>query len=232
MQKIFVLAVFLLFSVVLCYAQPESTNNFRKVSWVFSEKDFNTKIREERIKGNHASEIIRQASSEREKLLIRKAEALYPHESDLEVKKLYNSEYDPNEFDKDAYVSGHKPAIEEKPFWSANSFDGVKIARVISTRALNYYQELSSAFRNKKNITSIKMSKTSLNYLATIQNYDKYEIAGEKFENINLVILKLGWSQYCGNLCAMGFDQRKLVVFNKSDEPIAMFIVEGGGWVS
>ncbi|CAN5494710.1 hypothetical protein BH10ACI1_BH10ACI1_20660 [soil metagenome] len=77
------------------------------------------------------------------------------------------------------------------------------------------------------------MSKTSFSYLATIKYHDKFEIVGEKFENVNVVSLELSWAQYCGSLCAMGFSREKIIVFDKNNEPVAMFAdIDGSVWVS
>ena len=212
MKKFCIFAAILFLLVSSCLAQTGDQKNLKKVAWIFSEKDFNLKIDEEKIaKGNHKSEISRQASTEPNKLLIKKAEALYPENSDSSK----NGNY--------------KPIDEENPYWSASTFDGIKIASVISTRAIQYYKEISQEFRDGKKVTEINMSATDFSYNAEVQHYDKYEIADEKFSDVSVVKLKIEWSQYCGSLCAMGYNIGKTVVFSKDGEPIAVYIENG--WV-
>lgn len=130
---------------------------------------------------------------------------------------------------KDKFI----PPAEEAPYWSESSFDGVKIAGVISARAVIYYQAMSEAFRSGKSPTKIRMSETSFGYQAAARYHENYEIEGRKFTDVDVVILKLSWSQYCGSLCAMGFSKRKIVIFDKNNEPVAMFMdLYGGAWVS
>ncbi|MEP6902003.1 MAG: hypothetical protein ABJA66_09645 [Actinomycetota bacterium] len=226
MRKISILLILFLFSVFYCFAQVKE-NEYKKVDWMFSDKDFSLNIKEVQIKkGNHTFETSRRSSDKTKSLLIKKAEALYPKE--IEQQNL------PPTINKDLYEKDvFSPTVEEKPFWSTSSFNDVKIAGVISTRAISFYQDLLVAFRNNKKPTSIKMSRTSFSYSASVKHFNNYEIANEKYENVNIVFMKLNWLQYCGNLCAMGFGREEIVVFDKNNNPVAMFFnYSDQTWVS
>ena len=216
MQKLLASISFLLLFISPCLAQPAEMQGLSKISWIFSENDFNSEIKDESIKkGKYTVEIVRQFSNENERALIRKAEALYPKESELnpiEVNPSYN------------------PSDEDKPYWSRVSFGGVKVTRIVSTRAILYYQGVSAALRNKQKVTEAKMASTDLSYTATVQHYDEYEAQGNKLKNVDIVILKLGWSQNCGSSCGMTIKRRKIVIFNSNSEPLALFIDAFGGF--
>ena len=226
MRKIPFLLILFLCSVFLCFAQNKAPR-FEKVDWIFSEQDFNLNIQEAQVtKGPHTFEISRKFSTDAERALIKKAEALYPKEN--APKKLLPA-INSGEYKKGTF----SPEKEESPFWSTGSFDGVKIAGIIATRTIRYYQDLSAAFRDNKKPTSIEMSETSFTYSAHVEHFDKYEIAAEKFENANVVFMKISWSQFCGGLCAMGFEREKIVVFDNNGNPAAMFLNFGNRtWVS
>lgn len=213
MRKIPALVFVLLFSALFCSAQS-IYYNVKKVDWAFSESDFNLNLSEEKIDvGSHKFQFSRQTANETELLLIRKAEALYPKETTPENTGTVN---------KSGKV--FEPEIETPPVWSTRPFDGVKIAKLISTRAIDYYRQLSSAYRNKHNPTRIQMKETDFRYWANVVHFDKYDIKREIFKDVYVVFMKMKWSQYCGGLCAMAFTREKFVIFDKNNEPVAMFI--------
>jgi len=216
MRKLFLSFIFSLMIVSPCLAQLSPTQGLSKIPWVFSESDFNIELKEESVKkGKYTVEIDRSSSNEKENVLIRKAEALYPKESEM----------NPIEINPD-----YNPPGEQKPYWSNAAFGGVKVSRVISTRAILYYQEISAALRNKQNVTQAKMNSSDLRYTATIQHYDEYEVAGQKLRNVDVVVLRLGWSQNCGSQCGMSVNRRKVVIFDAKAEPVALFIDPFGGF--
>lgn len=223
MRRFSIIFSLVLFSALFCHSQSLNYN-LKKVDWTFSESDFKLDLKEEKIdQGSYKINIVRKSPNETERLLIRKAEALYPKENLVEKPKSTTA----------AEKKVFSPTVEEAPFWSLKSFDGVKIAAIVSTRSINYYLELSSAYRNNQKPTAIEMSKTAFSYSAVVVHYDKYDFRRENFENVNVVFLKMKWSQYCGGLCAMGFTREKFVVFDKNNEPLAVFTdMETGVWVS
>jgi len=226
MRKFAIFLMVFLFLATYCFAQRKE-NEYKKVEWEFSDKDFSLNLKEEQIKkGKHTFETSRRFSSKTESLLIKKAESLYPKTAESESRSPTS--------DKDVYKEKiFSPTPEEKPFWSTSYFDGVKIAGVVSLRAISYYQDLTAAYRKNQRPTSINMSETSFSYSASVKFYDKYEIADQKFENVNVVLMKLSWSQFCGNLCAMGFSREKIAVFDKNNEPVGLFLnLDDGAWVS
>lgn len=228
-----VLLVLLFFALIVpCFSQTEDYKYLKKVDWIFSDKDFEILINEEAIEipkqieqpkdkayeikvvspdrtEKHLSKISYQASTEKDKFLIRKAEALYP--KDLEI------------------VRFQPVANDESPYWWSNSGDEFRIARIVSTRAIQYYQKLSQALREKTKFEISKydfyeMNQTDFGYSATIKHYDIYKTDDEEFKNVDVADLKLEWQQKCFSGCHINFSRRKIVVFNISAKPIAMFL--------
>lgn len=227
MRKIPMLLILFLLSGQYCLAQfGEEIDKFKKVGWKLSSTDFNLSVKFLSIKkGPHKIEISRKAANPVEQSLLKTAEALFPEETTAENSETNNQP----DYEREVF----SPTMEEKPFWSTGSFDGVKIAEVISPRTIAYYQDVTNAYLKKQKPPSGGMLETSLSYSADIQYFERYEIAGEKFAQVHVVVMKLSWSQLCGRLCAMGFSRQKIVVFDEKNEPAAMFVnLYDGMWVS
>lgn len=223
-------------SILTCQAQSETKTDLRKVNWVFYQKAFDIAIKEEKIpkevkkeseierpkdkayeviykppaektlEERHSSTVTRIASNEKERLLIRKAEALYP-----------------NEFSS-AEAFAKLASTLKNPYWVYDSFDGVNIPKTVTTEAIQYYQKLSQDFRDNKKVTNINMLETNLTYTGSVKHYEHYTINNEQFNDIDVASLELGWYQSCGMLCSMGFVRNKVVIFNNIGEPVAVFV--------
>ena len=213
----------LLLFLGICWAPvfgQDEVQEFVKVPFITSERDLKIVVKDESIDSkNHKSVIARTNASPAEVDLIRTAEALYPDLSKLDEKSPF----------KQIEVL---PENETEPYWSGGSFDGVKIALTISTRALQYYHEMSATFRSDKNPTRITMNGTSFEYSAKVERRSQFAINTETFKEVRVVTMRLSWSQYCGNLCAMVFSTSKIVVFGLDGRPVAMYIDTGRTWVS
>lgn len=171
-------------------------------------------------KNSHSIKIKRTFANAEGERLLNIAEAVYPARSAIEEKCTETKE------------SAVVPTNTKNRWW-CGSFDGTLQAFAITKGAIAYYTMLGEAHRKKdaKIIKGIKMDKTSLSYQAEIKFQQSFQTEKETFKNVFVATMNLGWSQHCGNLCAMGFSKERTVVldkagkilFVKGDEPpIAM----------
>jgi hypothetical protein len=111
-------------------------------------------------------------------------------------------------------------------------FDAVYIPFAITNDAVNYYSSLIDNFNsNKKDVFFIM---ADFNYSAKISFKEKYSspsfnshnemVVSEDFSSVYVVELTLNWEQYCGSLCAMWIDKKRIVVFNQFGELIKVFL--------
>jgi len=216
------------------FAQIAQKPLLEKVPFVISNSDLNLSLSMGKTeRGNHSSSLTRAAGSPDEELMILKAEALYPDPARAEGSVRTGRRYDPNNVDKTQFYGGYTPPVEETPYWSSGYFDGVKIAEVISGRSIKYYQDLSAAFQRKVRTTSIPMISTSFGDKASVQKLKDFEINGDHYADCFVVTMNLAWNQYCGSLCAMGFDLTKVVVFDTQMKPLALYTERNSNvWVS
>ena len=164
--------------------------------------------------------IERDAKDAKFQALIEKAESLYP----LPEKVL---------------VAARKPLGPAKGelLWWCKDFDGIRIPFAVTANAVVYYQNALQEFGKGDFSRShgIKMLTASLGYSATAKDYDEWEYTDEttrkkeKFTKVSVVLLVLRWSQYCGNLCAMGFGKQRFVVFDPNGNVLA---IRGDGQAS
>lgn len=162
--------------------------------------------------GDHKITIARQYESEEEARLIQMAESVYPNREDVLAVE--------GHFVKEKSI----PAGEE--LWWYDAFDGVRIPYAITGDAVCYYRDLTLAFR-KGDFTGsngIRMLKSELHYTAAVARHEHYESDGREFQGVSVVTMKLSWSQYCGNVCAMGFQKERVVVFDAAGKIIAVLL--------
>ncbi|MCB1025894.1 MAG: hypothetical protein KDB79_15975 [Acidobacteria bacterium] len=125
--------------------------------------------------------------------------------------------------------------LDSKFRWSCGAFDGTFTPFTITKGAVAYYLDLLSQFRRNdfQNSRGIVMSSASLSYHSSIRFVKAYRVAQKKLKNVYVISMKLSWSQYCGRLCAMGFNKERTVVLNNKGRVLE---VEGDGgasmWVS
>jgi hypothetical protein len=103
----------------------------------------------------------------------------------------------------------------EYPWW-VGSFDGVFIPFAITGEALGYYAGLSQALRegHPEAYGTQPWKRSSFSYFAEVEHHELFEYENERFANVAVVKMKLGWSSWSGNLCALGFGGKRLVVFD------------------
>ena len=150
-----------------------------------------------------------------EKLLAR-AEAIYPARDEI----LAASK------SKNGRLSATDRAATDLWWWS--DFDGVRLPYAVTSGAVHYYRQKVHEFRRGDFRASkgIKMTSASLKYDSSIEPRDSFTQGERVFENVWVARLKLEWSQYCGNVCAMGFSRERTVVMSQEG---AVLSVSGDG---
>jgi hypothetical protein len=224
------LFLFLIFVFMFCAAAQTPKDTLSRVEFTTSSVDSDIVEAGTSARNKHSYTINRLANSAEEKRLIRIAESLYPK---VEYVPNANGEtFDPNVQDANAYRKGYVPPVELKPYWTYSIFDGVKIAQTVSLRSLKYYRDLVLAYQLNKNVP-YPMKSTTLKYTADVKKHDQFQIGADQFSNVAVVKLSLSWSQYCGSLCAMGFEIEKIAVFDANGKPLALYVPEHTPyWVS
>ena len=156
-------------------------------------------------KNSFKVEISRKFADKQEERLLKIAEAVYPT-AEEKAKKCSNP------------VLGNPSNVN----WACGSFDDVLVPYAVTKSAVIYYLKMTGNFRKDKN----KMKTSSLNYSAEIKFQPGYEIKEEKFTNVYVVSMKLGWSNVCGDLCALMFNKDRTVVLDKNGK---ILFVDGDG---
>lgn len=153
--------------------------------------------------GSHPVTIKRSYVDVKQAKLIQLAEATMPKKEDV-IKAMRSR-------GRQAFDT----ANTENPWWY-DAFDGVFIPYAITAEGLSYYVALSDSFRkgNYSETKGIKMEETSLVYTADIAIHEQFNYEGETFNNVSVVTMNLSWYQYCGNVCAMRFEKKRIVIFD------------------
>lgn len=222
-NRTFWTTVFLLLFSATCWAQYRSPKLVEHREFFVSHADKDLGVKSEvSKKDSHSFSIERKFNGEKQEELIRIAEAIYPQVTGEE-----KHDFDPNkesEYEADRRKEGgYVKPIESKPYWSSSNFDGVKISKIISQRSIAYYRDLVLRYRTSQPVP-YRMNSTELTYIATVNSFGSTQVAGKTYENVSVVTLKIKWTQYCGSLCAGAFNTEKVVVFDRSGKPIALFI--------
>lgn len=157
--------------------------------------------------GDYRILIERTYGNSEEERLLRIAEALYPPRDTLEA----------------AIGRAHfklKDVPNEKDLWWASSFDGIRLPYAITGRAVHYYLDLIHSFKRGdfEGSNGIRMQDASFRYTATIDRQVVFEGPGLRLEDVYVARLRLSWSNYCGPLCALGFQQDRVVVLSPEGE--------------
>lgn len=162
---------------------------------------------------NYTVEIDRVHSGQQTVALLKKAEALYPKRE-----KVWAAS-------RDAHFKLSQSLDIKEPLWWSSSFDGVRIPYAITAGAVTYYQKLIQDFMKGdfSGSGNIKMTNASLKYTASIKQYAEWTYEKQDFKDVYVADMVLSWSQYCGNLCAMGFTKKRLVVLDKDGNVRAVF---------
>lgn len=114
---------------------------------------------------------------------------------------------------------------QERP-WSYGEFDGVRLPYAVTMDAVRYYLALIQALARGDSTQThgIRMKVASFTYRATVsQHYADYSRDGRAFKDVYVVSMKVRWSDYCGRLCACGFDLDREVVVRRDGTVLCVF---------
>ena len=154
---------------------------------------------------SYTKTVERAAASAFESSLIAQAEAAYPPRDSVLAAALW----------------GGFSQIPEAGYWYYSSFDGVLIPYAITGDAVTYYSELIDSLERE---TSAFFTQAELEYKAAVSFEETYEEPSpegvapspKSFERVYVVSMSLKWFQYCGSLCAMWIDQKRVVIFDEA----------------
>lgn len=166
------------------------------------------------IERSYTKSIERISNNDFEASLIEKAENYYSPREDVVA------------------VAGSWLDVPTSGYWYYNGFDGVYIPYSITVDAVNYYSNLIDLFNaNKKNVFFIT---AEFNYLAKVTFYEDYTspsvnsvdepVNSDSYDKVYVVELILSWDQYCGDLCAMWIDKKRIAVFNQSGDLLNVYL--------
>ena len=80
--------------------------------------------------------------------------------------------------------------------------------------AVRYYTELIKSFqRGEKHVL---FTRATFAYVATVEHHNRFTFGDEEFHNVDVVKLWMNVDLYGGNLAALNFQKKRLVVFDKS----------------
>lgn len=119
--------------------------------------------------------------------------------------------------------------------WRFYGFDGVAIPSAITSDAVSYYIGLSRDFQNGdfSGSNGIRMIGSAVTYRGSVSFQASTTVAGNTYRNVFVVQMNLSWFDYCGDLCAMGFDRTRTVVITPGGLVLQVSgDGEGSFWVS
>jgi|SRR5215510_5333980 len=174
-----------------------SAQNQSGSTWIISQHDLNIELPKSAHKeGDHRIEIARQFDNEKEEMMLRKAEAVYPDNKE-----------------SDFWKSGVRPQGE------------ISAISVASAGAVRYYLDISEKLRiddRMADSNSFRYSQTNLKYNASIKYYAAYKHAEKVFDDVNVAVIELEWSHSCGSLCGLYFKRKKLVILDSTGKIVAL----------
>jgi hypothetical protein len=123
------------------------------------------------------------------------------------------------------------PFIPDSNYWFYQAFDGVNIPYAITNEAIVYYSEIIDELNASQNSF---IYKAIFNYTATAAFYNTFIFEGldpftglplqsETFNNVFVVSMNLSWDHFCGPLCGLYIDHKRIVVFDNQGNLIKVF---------
>ena len=194
-------------SVLLLFLLATTTTAQHGQTFIIDDEDLAHPLtfKELNRSGKHEVKIVRRFADEREERLLQIAEATYPAESQVK------------EHSKRPPEAGQA----NERLWWCSSFDGVRIPFAITKGAVAYYLDVSTEF-GKTKARDPFMKSSHLTYSASLARKETYRVGTSVFTNVYVVSMELGWSQYCGSLCAMAFGASRKVVLNEEGKVLAV----------
>jgi len=115
-----------------------------------------------------------------------------------------------------------------KDLWWRDNFDGIRKPYSLTKSAINYYIGLIESFRKNEfeEIGVYPQKSASFHYVVEIERRLTFERDGYVFKDnnrLNIVILTMKWESYCGDVCALKFEKKRIVVINDSGQVLAVF---------
>lgn len=112
--------------------------------------------------------------------------------------------------------------------WYVGSFDRVVIADCVNSEALDYYTGVIENLSRDPDYLGFTFLSASFYYTARVSH------SPATLNATTTVTLTLRFSDYCGNLCAMGFTHQRVATYSQEGELLALEgdDVEPSVWVS
>jgi hypothetical protein len=109
---------------------------------------------------------------------------------------------------------GLRGTATESRLWWSSEFDGVRIPYAITDAAVAYYIALSDTLRRGRTPggRGVSMLRSNFEYVATVERHDRFVLRGATYSDVYVVRLRLAWSNYCGDLCALSFGAARTVL--------------------
>jgi len=167
------------------------------------------------IDGPFSVRIARTTASPDEQRALEAAEAAYPSRDEVVA----------------AISGGHfklRAVPDDDRLWWSSEFDGVRIAYAITADAVQYYVNVSEAFREKRfeEVGPIPMLSSGLQYSASVSPAETISAAGQEFHDVFVVTMSLSWFDYCGDVCGMDFEKSRKVLVSRNGK---VLFVSGDG---
>ena len=116
--------------------------------------------------------------------------------------------------------------LREERLWWFGDFDGVRLPFAVTMDAVHYYLKLTQTFGRGDRTPphQIPMIASKFSYTATVSPGPRnYTRGGRTFRDVYVVEMKLSWWDYCGSLCACGFDLDRTVLFLPDGTLVCVF---------
>ena len=126
-------------------------------------------------------------------------------------------------------------APTEPRLWWASGPGAVRWPYAITDAAVRYYLAVGSAFRagDFRETHGLRMTSTRLRYTATVERQAEVILQERGFRDVYVVRLQLGWSEFCGDMCAKSLSAERTVIVSPAGE---VLLIDGDGeavgWVS
>lgn len=159
----------------------------------------------------HRIEVIRLFNNKAELELLKKAEATFPKREEI------------LNFIKKTPSKRRSTSSTEENLWWYDEFDGTRLPYAITESAVTYYQQKIEEFRIGKFSKNITILNSSFKYIANIKYQQEFIHEQHKYKDVYVVTMDLNWRQYCGQLCAMTFQKKRMVVLKGTGEVLGVF---------
>lgn len=153
----------------------------------------------------HTITIDRAAKDPKESALIAAAEAAVPDAAALKK------------------AIGDGPAPEDASQWWCGETLGIRIPFALTGDAVRYYSALVEGYR-KQELERYSEPSSSVGYHATVERHAEFELDGKAYKDVQVVTLKLAFSQHFAATVTEGMDfqKQRTAVFDASGKLLAL----------